>query len=52
MSLFKTEHLEAHGFIKKETLPKVFYYELDKVLIYIDIYVEHTIRKIKQPIHA
>ena len=52
MSLFKTEHLEAHGFIKKETVPKVFYYELDKVLIYIDIYAEHTIRKIKQPIHA
>ena len=46
-SLFKTEHLE--------TLPKVFYYEFYKVLIDIDICVEHPrksayIRKIMQPI--
>ena len=25
---FKTEHLGARGFIKKETLPKVLYFEL------------------------
>ena len=42
-SSFKAEHLEAHGFIKRETLPKVFYYEFCKVLIYIDICIVHTI---------
>ena len=55
--LFKTEHLETYSFIKKETQPKVFYYELYKVSIDIDICVEHPwksayIRKIMQPVHA
>ena len=30
-AIFKTEHLGSYGFIKKETLPKAFYYELCKV---------------------
>ena len=39
---FKTEHLEVQGFLKKETPPKVFYYELRRVLVEINICVEHT----------
>ena len=56
-SLFKTEYLESYGFIKKETLPKVFYYKLYKDLIDTDICLEHPwksayTREIMQPIHA
>ena len=56
-SLFKTENLETYSFINKATLPKKFCYELYKVWIGLDIYVEHPwkiayIRKITQPVHA
>ena len=55
-SLHKKECLMAEIFIKKETLPKLFYYELYKVIITIDISVEPTcasayIRKIRQFVH-
>ena len=55
--VFQTKILETYSFIKKETLPKVFYYKLYKVLIDIDICVEHSwksayIRKIVQPVYA
>ena len=54
-SLFKIEHVETYSFIKKGTLLKVFYYELYKVLIDIDICVEHPwqsayMRKITEPV--
>ena len=54
---WRLEHLETYNFIKKETLWTMFYYELNEVLIDIDICVEHPwksayIRKIKQPLHV
>ena len=56
-SPLKTGHLETSSFIKKEALPMMFYYELLKVLIDIDICVEQLwksayIGKIMEPVHA
>ena len=44
--LFKIENSETYSLIKKETLPNVFYYELYKVLIDIDICLENIGRAI------